>query len=73
MKPRDAFGVVVRVFGLSVILYGIYGGPYLLGVGRWANPAEFIFSVFFLVLGLALTLGAEWVVRLAYGRDQDSN
>jgi hypothetical protein len=72
MKPRDAFGVVVRVFGLYVMLYGIYGGPYLLGVGRSAITAEFIFSVFFSVLGLALILGAEWVVRLAYGRDQDS-
>ena len=77
MKPRQAFGVVVRAFGLFVILYGIYGGSYtvahLLGVGRSAIPAEFIFSVFFLLLGLALILGAEWVVRLAYGRDQDSN
>jgi hypothetical protein len=77
MKPRQAFGVVVRAFGLFVMLYGIYGGSYtiahLLGVGRSAIPAEFIFSVFFLLLGLALILGAEWVVRLAYGRDQDSN
>jgi hypothetical protein len=67
MKPRDAFGVVVRVFGLSLMVYGIYGGPYLLGVGRSAIPAEFIFSAFFLVLGLALILVAERVVRLAYG------
>jgi hypothetical protein len=73
MKPRDAFGVVVRVFGLYMMLYGIYGGPYLLGVCRSANPAELIFSAFFLVLGLALTLGTEWVVRLAYGRYQDLN
>jgi hypothetical protein len=73
MKPRDAFGVVVRVFGLYLMLWGIYGGPYLPGIGRSAIPAEFIFSVFFLVLGLALILGTEWVVRLACGRDLDSN
>jgi len=66
MKPRQAFGVVVRAFGLFVMLYGIYGGSYtvahLLGVGRSAIPAEFIFSVFFFLLGLALILGAEWVL-----------
>jgi len=77
MKPRQAFGVVLRAFALFALLYGIYGGSYtvahLLGVGRSAMPAEFIFSVFFLLLGLAIILGAEWVVRLAYGRDQDSN
>ena len=49
MKPRQAFGVVVRAFGLFAMMYGIYGGSYivahLLGVGRSAMPAEFIFSV----------------------------
>jgi hypothetical protein len=28
MKPRQAFGVVVRAFGLFAMLYGIYGGSY---------------------------------------------
>ena len=63
MKPRQAFRMVVRAFGLFAMMYGIYGGSYivahLLGVGRSAIPAEFIFSVFFLLLGLALILGAR--------------
>jgi hypothetical protein len=77
MKPKEAFGVVVRSFGLFGILWGIYSGCFtalhLLGFGRSSAPTEFVFSGSLFLVGLATFLSAELIVRFAYGRDHDSN
>jgi|GEM_PF-1492286 len=71
MKPRELFGLAIRVFGLVSLLYFftsqtvtttlIFGLPFSFG-SVWI-VAKFIAWIFFT---LSLLRGAPWLVRFAY-------
>jgi len=72
---REVFGVVVRVLGLTMVLWGLYTLTYLvdgIGIGVSTRSAAqalggfLVTEIFWLVGGLALLRG-EWLVRFAYG------
>jgi hypothetical protein len=79
MKPRDAFGVIVRAAGFGFVLAGILDlwriPVALLGLPiHSANQTDLVLTAaaYWIVLGLAVLVGASLIVRLVYGRD-DSN
>lgn len=80
MKPRQAFGVAVRVIGLIVALIGAYFMACGLVLAIDPNTSVkltpvlqfFIFGVVDLLAGYSLIRGADRVVRFAYS-DDDSN
>jgi hypothetical protein len=74
LTARDLFGVVVRTFGVVMVLWGLYTLTYLVNVRALYAPAGgqpmgsfLVTAAFWLVAGLALLRG-EWLVRFAYGR-----
>jgi uncharacterized membrane protein HdeD (DUF308 family) len=80
MKPKQAFGVGVRLVGLIVALVGIYF--LVCGLVIFADPTYstkvspawhyLLFGIVDLVIGLALIRGVQEVVRFAYP-DDDSD
>ena len=79
MKPRDAFGVIVRAAGFGFVIAGILDlGHILFALLGLPIPSEYQYTLvltaaaFWIVLGLAVLVGASLIVRLIYGRD-DSN
>ncbi|HXE54279.1 MAG TPA: hypothetical protein VN541_14745 [Tepidisphaeraceae bacterium] len=69
---RQVFGVIVRVIGLLVALWGVLALAWAAGETRFAlvghyTPATYlIFGLVYLALGILLIRG-EWLVRFAYG------
>jgi hypothetical protein len=69
---REIFGVVVRSFGLLLLLWGLYClgfaavsfGAHLVQ-SEYSNIAFLTFGVLYVGVGLALLKG-EWLVRFAY-------
>ena len=79
MKPRDAFGVIVRAAGFGFVLAGLIDLGHVavewLGFPVHSNyPAALALTAagFWLVLGLAVLAGASLIVRLIYGQDNSS-
>lgn len=81
MKPKDAFGVAVRVVGLSVGLVGVYFLTCALVIFVYPqyNPKVgpgwhfLLFGLIGLLGGLCLIRGVRYIVRFAYpGDDSDS-
>jgi hypothetical protein len=81
MKPRDAFGVGVRIIGLIISLVGAF--YFLWGLGKLVSlppgaggtpeASGFIpLGLFELIFGLCLIIFAPFVVWFAYLFDQDS-
>lgn len=68
MKPRDAFGVVVRSVGLLMFVFLAYvlliviATPFLLGLP---------FALLVLVIGIYLLRGAPLLMKVAYGSSED--
>ena len=72
LTARDLFGVVVRTFGLVMVLWGLYTLAYLLNVRAVNAPTgqplgSFLITAFFWLIGGLALLRGEWVVRFAYG------
>jgi hypothetical protein len=73
MKPREIFGLIVRVFGLSLFFYAIW---YLIfGIATVMGLLEempgyglsyFLTGLFFLGFGLYLLRGAPGLMRYSY-------
>ena len=79
MKPRDAFGVIVRAAGFGFVMAGLIDLGHVvvefLGLPINSNypPAvDLTAAGFWMVLGVAVLAGASRIVRLIYGRE-DSN
>jgi hypothetical protein len=73
MRPVDVFGIVVRVFGMSLFIYAfwylIYGVSVVLGLSEEAGGyriSYFISGITFLVMALYLLRGAPHIVRFSY-------
>ena len=80
MKASDVFGIAVRVFGLFIILYGLYdvwGGfdnffENLLTPGQESDSnspstlSYFFYGVPEFIVGALLFFLADWVVKIAY-------
>ncbi|HUR53050.1 MAG TPA: hypothetical protein VMZ71_02885 [Gemmataceae bacterium] len=72
-RPRDIFGVVVRTFGLAMVLWGMYTLAYLVNALAVKAPmagqpvGSFLFTAAFWMTGGLALLRGEWVVRFAYG------
>ena len=74
MTDRQVFGLVVRVLGVILALYGLL--ELNTGLAHWIDPAaphRFSVVVDFLVGLIAIVAGgllvkAEWLIRFAYGR-----
>jgi hypothetical protein len=79
MKPRQAFGVAVRVVGLIVALVGAYF--LVCGLVLVVDPSYssklapawhyFVFGVLDFLAGYALIRGARQIVRVAFPDDSD--
>lgn len=76
MKPRDLFGVLVRFAGLGFIIFAMFDFYYVVVKSLGLSTASRVpigedirGTMFYLVLGLILLLGAKLVVRLVYGPD----
>jgi hypothetical protein len=75
MQPRELFGVIVRAGGASCFLFGFFDGAYAIcktmGIptGSPKPLAEDVFgAVIWFLAAMILSLGAEQIVRLMYGR-----
>lgn len=73
MKPRDVFGIIVRVFGLALAFYAIW--YFIYGIATLAGMPEdepgyltayFLSGGFCLVMGLYLLRGAPALIRFSY-------
>jgi hypothetical protein len=81
MQARDLFGVIVRVIGVALIIYGLYDVFYLamsaFGIddGQEYYPIELIASAagFFLVLGGVVICCADRIVGWAYRNEAHSD
>lgn len=75
LTARDLFGVVVRTFGLVMMLWGLYTLTYLINVRAVNAPTagqpegSFLITAAFCLLGGVALLRGEWLVRFAYGRE----
>jgi hypothetical protein len=74
MRPRDLFGVAVRVIGLWEIIDGTYSAfwgvlKYHTGVGSAdIKPTDhYAFGIYYAAVGLLLLLFADPIVWLVYG------
>ena len=79
MKPRDAFGVIVRAAGLGFLIAAVMDLGHLaieyfgLPTHSSYQPALVLTAAgFWIVLGLALLAGAPLIVRLVYGQDRSN-
>ncbi len=79
MRPAQVFGIIVRVFGLSLFIYSVwylvYGFATLLGLPEAHSGygiAYFISGVTFLVLSLYLLRGAPHILRFSYPNEGKS-
>ena len=73
MKPKDIFGIIVRVIGLVLLIYAIwfliYGFATIMGyseVNVGYKVSYFISGTTFLLLSLYLLRGAPLLVKYSY-------
>jgi hypothetical protein len=73
MRPVEVFGIVIRVFGLSLFIYAlwylVYGVSTVLGLGEQAGGyrlSYFISGITFLLMSLYLLRGAPHIERFSY-------
>lgn len=78
MTERTVFGVIVRVLGLMVFVYGL--AQWLVLVARLIDPSvpsrfpigeDFLFGAFWTVIGTLLMFQAGWIVRFVYGPESN--
>jgi hypothetical protein len=73
LTARDLFGVIVRTFGLLMVLWGLYTLTYLINARAVNAPTSgqpvgsFLITATFWLVGGFLLLRGEWLVRFAYG------
>jgi len=68
MKPRDAFGLAVRIAGLVSLLYVLAGTVLLIGFGMpWQVLAK---TIVWLLASAWLLRGAPQLVRFAYPEEE---
>ena len=87
MKPAELFGVLVRMTGFLIVIYGlweIWGGfenmaENLLSAAQGDNSDQpssisyFAFGIPAMIFGTLCFLLADWVVKLAYRRPGDAD
>jgi hypothetical protein len=74
LTAGEVFGVVVRTFGLIILLWAFYTLVYFVGVlvaqaptGGQTPGSLLMMAAFLFTAGVALLRG-DWLVRLAYGK-----
>ena len=80
MRPRQLFGVIVRAAGLA-LLFISFGAlshvfAHLFGISipsKLSLTGDLWSACFYFGTGLALTRGADWIVRFAYGPGVDTS
>jgi hypothetical protein len=75
MSARDIFGVVVRVFGLSMTIYSLWALATtlsLLGVEGFDAPTAwyFVTEIVSIALGIYFLRGAPVLLRFSYPGDR---
>jgi hypothetical protein len=75
LNPSDIFGLIVRICGFGAILLGLadvfHVAAALLPLGmpsQYSIGTDLAAAAFYLLVGCAILLGADHVVRLAYAR-----
>lgn len=78
MQPRQLFGVIVRVGGLVFLIFSMMDIIHViahlagLSIPSKFSAAESLWAAcFYFALGIVLIRGAEWIVRFAYGPQED--
>lgn len=78
MKPRDAFGLIVRTFGLAIVLYGLWNllaaaqqclAALMQNAGSNYIMGYAFYGTSFVVIGLVLLAGANLITRWCYGKE----
>jgi hypothetical protein len=80
MKPKDAFELIVRTFGLILIYHAVYNVLYpifrALGieiVAKNSATVDWVIGAIYLGFGIGLLFGGRLIARVVYGKDQISN
>ena len=78
MKPQEIFGIIIRVFGLSLFIYAIwylvYGVATIIGFSEGHSGykiAYFISGFTFLLLSLYFLRGAPLLLRYSYPKQKN--
>ena len=79
MKPRDWYGLIVRLAGLGSLITGVFDGIYaiasMLGVPLQTTYPTLLIevsAVVWFVLGAILTLAADLLARLVYASEKSN-
>jgi hypothetical protein len=74
VKPEDALGLLIRVFGLLIVAYAIYDEMFagLEAAGFIPNARETaskhgLFAILYFLIGIVIVKAADQIVRFAYG------
>jgi hypothetical protein len=75
MTPRDLYGLTARIGGLVFWVFSAFAIVHALTLrfnlplpSNYSASTDALVAAIWFVLGLAMTLGAEALTRLAYGR-----
>lgn len=66
MSPKEGFGVVVRVFGLGLVIHGAARALSAIMMGIWSLEGLWLHAILSIGLGLWMLRGAKPLVDWAY-------
>jgi hypothetical protein len=77
MTVKDIFGLIVRIAGMTFIVFGLFDlvrvVATLVGLpmqSRYSVQVDATAAVFYFIFGVAFLVSAKLITRLVYGRDE---
>ena len=76
MWARDLFGLIVRVTGVGFVIFSVfdlfYAAAALIGLPlqSYGGRIDLAAAALWLAMGVIFISRAEWITRIAYGRNE---